>query len=699
MKKRETRDKQLKDALKELSDIKHALDQSSIVAITDEKGRITYANERFCKTSKYEKHELLGQDHRILNSHYHPSAFFQDMWRTIEKGKTWRGEIRNKAKDGTYYWVDTTIVPFLNEKGIPYQYISIRNDITKRKQMEEEIKKREEMYRFIAENASDLISVIDKGGQVVYASPSFEAVLGFELPRFQSSPFLAWVHEEDQENVLKAIDHLFAADAPSSKLEFRMQTNKGSSMYVEAMMNPIADEDGRVQKLVLSARDITERKESEKTIQHLAYHDTLTNLPNRRLFMKRLKEETVRAKQTASTIAVMFIDLDRFKYVNDSWGHEAGDYILTQAADRIKKSLRSSDIIGRLGGDEFAVVVTGNVNRGMAEQLATRIQKKMGEPVTIAQQQYRPSCAMGIALFPDDTRDEDELLAKADTALYVVKKQGRSGYAFYHPDMEEKSLEKILLINELRKAIEQEQFHLDYQPKVDFSNGELVGMEALVRWHHPDLGRIPPDDFIPLAEETGLIVPIGEWVLRRACEQNKTWQDKGYPPLRLSVNISVRQLEEPNIVATIERILRETGLDPNWLEIEVTESVFVDLKHASTLLEEIKALGVHLSIDDFGTGYSSFNYIKHLPVNTLKIDKSFIKDIHVNDESQAIAKAVITLAQTLKMDVVAEGIENKEQLIRLHEDGCKQGQGFLFSKPLSGQEFETYLKEKTVVKE
>mgnify|MGYP003815808491 CR=1 FL=1 len=699
MKKRETRDKQLKDALKELSDIKHALDQSSIVAITDEKGRITYANERFCKTSKYEKHELLGQDHRILNSHYHPSAFFQDMWRTIGKGKTWRGEIRNKAKDGTYYWVDTTIVPFLNEKGIPYQYISIRNDITKRKQMEEEIKKREEMYRFIAENASDLISVIDKGGQVVYASPSFEAVLGFELPRFQSSPFLAWVHEEDQENVLKAIDHLFAADAPSSKLEFRMQTNKGSSMYVESMMNPIADEDGRVQKLVLSARDITERKESEKTIQHLAYHDTLTNLPNRRLFMKRLKEETVRAKQTASTIAVMFIDLDRFKYVNDSWGHEAGDYILTQAADRIKKSLRSSDIIGRLGGDEFAVVVTGNVNRGMAEQLATRIQKKMGEPVTIAQQQYRPSCAMGIALFPDDTRDEDELLAKADTALYVVKKQGRSGYAFYHPDMEEKSLEKILLINELRKAIEQEQFHLDYQPKVDFSNGELVGMEALVRWHHPDLGRIPPDDFIPLAEETGLIVPIGEWVLRRACEQNKTWQDKGYPPLRLSVNISVRQLEEPNIVATIERILRETGLDPNWLEIEVTESVFVDLKHASTLLEEIKALGVHLSIDDFGTGYSSFNYIKHLPVNTLKIDKSFIKDIHVNDESQAIAKAVITLAQTLKMDVVAEGIENKEQLIRLHEDGCKQGQGFLFSKPLSGQEFETYLKEKTVVKE
>jgi len=442
-----------------------------------------------------------------------------------------------------------------------------------------------------------------------------------------------------------------------------------------------------------------ERKSAEERLAYLAQFDTLTGLPNRHLFRDRLMQTMAQAQRGDWPMAVLFIDLDRFKLVNDSLGHAAGDKLLQEAAARLGKCLRSGDTVGRLGGDEFGAILADLRDPADTALVAQKIIDALAQPFTIEGQEAFISASIGITLYPEDSADAGALIMNADTAMYRAKEQGRSNYQYFMREMNERSLQRVQLDGALRRALERNEFRLYYQPKADLATGRICGIEALLRWQHPERGLVSPAEFIPVLEDTGMIVPVGEWVLRTACEQARAWQDAGLTVPVISVNLSARQFQQKNLDATVRGILEQTGIDPGMVELEITESLLMhDPEGAEKILHSLKESGVKLSVDDFGTGYSSLGYLKRFPLDTLKIDRTFVRDITANSDDAMLTLAIISLAHNLRLNVIAEGVETEAQVDFLALHACDQIQGFYFCRPAPAEECGRMLRENLLLR-
>ncbi len=537
----------------------------------------------------------------------------------------------------------------------------------------------------------DGVILLDRSGLMHTVNPAAEALFGYRAKELSGRDINALFPPEQNRRQGDG-PGLPAWHGTVRDRELTAQRRDGTLFPVVLNLCPTTVGDGATQVAVV--RDITERKRAEDTIRELALNDSLTGLANRNLFRRRLDAAARQASQRGRLVALLLLNLNGFKKINDNFGHSVGDALLKDVAGRLNNVTRKIDTVARLGGDEFGVVMVDLDNVEAVRGVAERIIEALSAPTTLNGCLLKTGASIGVSFYPHDDTDLDELIRKADMALDEVKSGGRGGYHLFKEVSNNQTRAARIIETDLRLALVRDEFQLHYQPKLDIDGRRVVGAEALLRWAHPGRGLVPPGEFIPIAEASDVMVPLGEWVLRSACEQNKAWQEAGLPPLPIAVNISARQLQDRDFVPTLRNILRETGLDPKWLELEITEGMVMDdTEQVICKFHRIFDLGVEISIDDFGTGYSSLAYLKRFPVQRLKIDQSFVRDLTVEPDDAAITEAVIKMGHSLKLKVIAEGVESLEQVEYLRSKGCDELQGFLFSRPLPAESFVTWFKD------
>jgi diguanylate cyclase (GGDEF)-like protein/PAS domain S-box-containing protein len=599
-----------------------------------------------------------------------------------------------RFNDGVIIWVRFTVRAIRGEEGRILHYEGALEDVTDRRRAEEALRTSEERFRSLVQNASDLVSILDADGVVRYESPSHQRVLGLFPEEHAGRNMLDLVHLEDRQAVDEALRRLVENPEEIVTFEYRLCHRDGSWRTLESAASNLLGQ-AAVAGIVLNSHDITDRKRAEEKLLHDALHDELTGLPNRALFMDRLRQSIERSRREPERLtAVLFLDLDRFKIVNDSLGHLVGDELLIQIAAALSSALRPSDTIARVGGDEFAVLLEGGRDVSDAVRVADRIHDRLAAPINLGGHEVFATASIGIAVHTPEYERPEDLLRDADTAMYRAKSQGRACHVVFNRIMHRFVMARLQLETDLRRAVDRGQLRVHYQPFVDLARDEVVGFEALLRWHHPRRGVLPPEEFLTVAEETGLIVPIGRYVLSEGCRQIRELQRK-HPEmgrLKLSVNLSNKQFFQADLFDQIEEALKDSGLDPACLGLEITEGVIIrHADSAASRFSRLKSMGVQLYMDDFGKGYSSLSYLHRFPMDILKIDRSFTSRIEEAEGNLAIVKAIITLAHQLGMEVVAEGIQTEEQKARLRLLGCEYGQGFLFSEPLSADGAEELL--------
>lgn len=661
----------------------------TLVVLLDREGRIALFNRACEKITGYEFEEVRG--YYIWDKLIPPEDIesIKDVFEELTAGQfpnrhenCW---LTKRGKRRLISWSNSVL---LGDDGELQWTIATGIDITERRQAEEQIRKQSQAI----EQSPTAVVITDTGGIIEYVNPKFTELTGYSAEEaIGKNPRILKSGETSSEEYKR----LWATITSGGEWRggFHNKKKNGELYWESTFISPIKSPDGTITHFLAVKEDITDRKQAEETITYMSHYDTLTGLPNRALFNDRLNLALAHAHRNGEIFAVMWLDLDSFKNINDTLGHVVGDQILQGISKRLESCLREGDTVARLGGDEFVLLLPQITNVEDVVKVVQKVFVAIQPPFNFDGRDFYTTTSIGISLYPYDGEDSETLIKNAEVALYRAKEQGRANYQLYAPDMNEKAFERLAMENSMRRALEREEFIVYYQPIVNIATGQIVSMEALIRWQHPTLGLVSPADFIPLAEETGLIVPIGEWALKTACAQNKAWQEAGLSNIRISVNLSARQFQQPNLVEMVNQTLWATGLVPEYLEFEITESVVMkDADAAIATLRTMKKRGIEIAIDDFGTGYSSLGYLKHFPIDRLKIDRLFIHTIIEDSSDSAITKAIISMAKGLNLRVVAEGVETIEQLEFLDALGCDEMQGYLYSRPVPAKEAAKLLK-------
>jgi diguanylate cyclase (GGDEF)-like protein/PAS domain S-box-containing protein len=651
-------------------------------------GRWLRVNHKLCVITGYSEEELLTRDRPSITYPDDMPDELNSMQQLLAgEVPSSTKEIRYARKDSSLVWVSLTWSLTRTSTGEPDYFIEVVEDITERKEATERLR----LFARIFDTINEGVAVTDASNNIMLVNPAFSAITGYSATEaIGKNPRI--LHSGLMDKVF--YDKMWQSIKKTGRWQGEItDRRKNGESYIEWLsISTMKDERGEFSHHIAVVSDISERKAAEERMVYIAQHDFLTGLPNRMMLHDRLTQAIAHAEREQRKVAVMFLDLDRFKAINDTLGHLTGDKLLQLVAGRINSVARTSDTVSRLGGDEFAIMLPYIENTDDIAMIALKLLASIAGPCVIDGNEIEVTTSIGISVFPEDGTDSESLIAHADAAMYQAKGNGRNNYQFFTREMNRRTLERILIKNKLSHALERNELFLLYQPQVDLQSGHIIGAEALVRWDNPLYGKVLPAQFIPIAEENGLIPPIGEWVLREACRQNQEWRKLGLMKITMAVNISSVQFRQKNLGETIKAILSESGLTPSGLELEITEGVVMqDAEATILLLEDMKAMGLKLSVDDFGTGYSSLSYLKRFPIDKFKIDQSFVRDLTTDTDDAVIVSTIISMAHSLKLKVIAEGVETAEQLAFLKHQGCDEIQGYYFSQPVSAEEFTKLL--------
>lgn len=663
-------------------ELNKVVSQTFDIILLDEKGYLTYCDQGFAKHLGYEQDDVIDHHYRMLHAKVHDDQFYNDMWQTIQQGDVWKGDIATSSKNNHVFWYRTTIIPVINAQQKPHQFIVFRTDISDVKESDKAILEQlDDDYRKVLSHVMNLTFRVyrDKainryrfklfeGKLIKKMSPSFDRIVtGYDV--FFEPTF--------------CLTHYFERAFQGEEMRFKHHYKQ---MTLLTTLVPII-ENNQVIEVVGSSSDVTSLEKAEKKANRLTYYDPLTSLPNREKFKQDLPSYTM---NNIENLALLICDIDKLKNINDTLGELIGDDIIQTVVKRIEKELKPHDTFYRYGGDEFAIITTGD--EATLKDLTERMVSAINKPVTSHRQEMFISASIGVSRFGLDALTEQQLVRHANVAVHYCKLNGRNHTLFFSKEMEEDYNENLILEADIRKALHKNEFELYYQPQINVVTGEVIGLEALIRWMHPKKGPVSPAKFIPLAEESGLITQIGEWVIREACHQHRLWVKQGYQPIRIAVNVSAIELQRTDFSEKVRKILFETKMDPAFLEVEITEnSVMQNTEECLLTMNNLRQMGISLSIDDFGTGYSSFGYLKRFPINYLKIDQSFVRSALKEQSSAVIVKAMIQLAHNFGLRVVAEGVEDKEILTLLKKEQCDFYQGYYFSKPVTSEDIEAQI--------